>query len=181
MAVAPIDWTKLIKKPRTRGDLSLLSGLIEEARQHPLQTHVIPQRLHLLHQLEEAPASRRLDLLSTYIRAQVNDILQFDSSHPVEASQGFFQIGMDSLMAVELQHRLQSALGVSLPSTLSFDQPNIESLATYVLETSLSSKLPKTPEAVPVQEPARASNDIDALSEEELVELLAQELHEEVL
>jgi acyl carrier protein len=129
--------------------------------------------------LEAAPAAKRHELLAAYIRNQVNDILKFDSSHPLEVSQGFFQIGMDSLMAVELQHRVQGALGVSLSSTVSFDQPNIESLARYLLEKVLFSKLPGGANGVSTQKDVGAealSADIQTLSEEELVRLLAREL-----
>lgn len=51
---------------------------------------------------------------------------------------GFFQLGMDSLMAVELQARLTKLLGVTLPSTLTFDYPNIVSLEKYLIDEHLS-------------------------------------------
>jgi len=145
---------------------------LEEGRQLPAAA---PRALFV--QLEEAAPTRRHGLLSKYITAQVLDILQFESSRPLEPSQGFFQIGMDSLMAVELQSRLQAALGVPLSSTVSFDQPTIERLATYLLDDVLREKLPR-PVTAPVAVGAveSANGDVDALSEDELLTLLNQEL-----
>jgi acyl transferase domain-containing protein/acyl carrier protein len=45
---------------------------------------------------------------------------------------GFFELGMDSLMAVDFHTRLTQLLGMSLPSTMVFDFPNIERLTQYL-------------------------------------------------
>jgi hypothetical protein len=39
---------------------------------------------------------------------------------------------MDSLMSVELRRRLERGIGQSLPSTLTFNYPNIAALATFI-------------------------------------------------
>jgi hypothetical protein len=46
---------------------------------------------------------------------------------------GFFTIGMDSLTAMEFRDRLESSLGMSLPSTLALDYSSVETLAPYLL------------------------------------------------
>ena len=45
---------------------------------------------------------------------------------------GFFKLGMDSLMSVELSHRLGKRLGCDLPSTIVFEHSNIEGMADFL-------------------------------------------------
>ena len=172
VAVFNSDWAKLAHNPPAGADLPLFSELLEEAG----RLRAAPRAL--FRDLEQAPHTRRHAILSQYIQTQVLDILQFESARPLEPSQGFFQIGMDSLTAVELQARLQSALGVSLSSTVSFDQPTIERLAAYLLDEVLADQLPRS--AVEQAKAAGAGSaedrDVEALSEEELVNLLDREL-----
>ena len=53
---------------------------------------------------------------------------------PPSPEAGFFELGMDSLMAVELRNRVSRALGreVSIPNTLVFDYPDITRMAGYL-------------------------------------------------
>jgi hypothetical protein len=44
---------------------------------------------------------------------------------------------MDSLMAVDLRNRLQLRIKRSLPSTLAFDQPNLDALTSYLADEVL--------------------------------------------
>ena len=46
---------------------------------------------------------------------------------------GFFDLGMDSLMAVELHRRLERGFGRQLPVTLAMDHPHLSDAAEYLL------------------------------------------------
>jgi SAM-dependent methyltransferase/acyl carrier protein len=45
---------------------------------------------------------------------------------------GFFDLGMDSLLAIELKKRLEGRLGISVPSTLLFEYPTVTALSAYL-------------------------------------------------
>ena len=58
----------------------------------------------------------------------------------MQVKQGFFDLGMDSLRAVELRNRLQSGLACTLPATLTIKYPTIESLVEYLVNDALNSE-----------------------------------------
>ncbi|NJM89575.1 MAG: KR domain-containing protein [Hydrococcus sp. RU_2_2] len=129
----------------------------------------------LLQQLEKVPANKRHDLLLKNMQTEVAQILGLP--HPPAIKQGFIELGMDSLMAVELKNRLESKLGLSLSSTLIFNYPNIEMLVNYLAKEVLAFKEPlELVEQNKILESDRTSLEIDSLSEDELASLLDKEL-----
>lgn len=74
------------------------------------------------------------------IRKSLEDILEFNSED-IEDDRGFFDLGLDSLTAVQLHKSLQIAFGnqLTLESTAIFYHPTVNELATYIDE-----KLPKS-------------------------------------
>jgi NAD(P)-dependent dehydrogenase (short-subunit alcohol dehydrogenase family)/acyl carrier protein len=52
--------------------------------------------------------------------------------HPVGVNDNFFQLGGDSLMAIQLSTRLRDALGVDIPINELFDEPTIAALAVRI-------------------------------------------------
>jgi acyl carrier protein len=113
------------------------------------------------------PPAEREPALKAFLRGELAAVLGMPDAARVPTKQGFFEIGMDSLMTVELAHRLESSLGIKLPANLAIDYPNIEALASY-----LSSRLGAAPRSAT----APAAEDLDALPTAELARLLASEL-----
>jgi acyl carrier protein len=74
----------------------------------------------------------RREQLIDFIHNEVADVMGQDRNKPIALETGLFEMGMDSLMSVELQHRLERGIGRSLPSTLTFNYPSVSLLATFV-------------------------------------------------
>src|SRR5690606_3025209 len=87
----------------------------------------------LRQRLEAAPASKRRSLLLSHVRDQANKVLGLPATNTIDYQQPLQELGLDSLMAVELRNLLGAGLDLErpLPATLVFDYPTIESLADY--------------------------------------------------
>ena len=184
IGVVPIDWRKLqgsnlldqmfyanfFAKAPTTADTPGLAGKAQASATSQPQ---------IRQQLASAPPDQVAALLTTYLQQEVAHILQM-SGLPNPAS-GFHEMGMDSLMTIELRRRLEKGLGVALPATIVFEYPTVALLRQYLLQEALSPVIgtPQTlpaapPKPAPVDEAAPA--DLETLSDAELSALLAQEL-----
>jgi acyl carrier protein len=81
------------------------------------------------------PASQRRKLLEQHLRQTLGTILAIPP-HELDPDVGFTDLGLDSMMAVQLRKRLQLDLGaaLALPVTIAFDYPSVHQLATFVLD-----------------------------------------------
>jgi acyl carrier protein len=84
--------------------------------------------------LERAPTEERLSMLIEYLREEFKKVLQLRLLP--EIGTGFRDLGMDSLMAVEIRNRLRNRFDkrIHVPSTIAFDYPNIAVLAKYLAD-----------------------------------------------
>ena len=87
---------------------------------------------NLLSRLREAPVAEREGLLASFLQGELQAVLRLPS--PPSPSIRFFDLGMDSLMAVELRNRMNRAFAgeYTAPNTIVFDYPDTASLARYL-------------------------------------------------
>ncbi len=85
----------------------------------------------LREELARALPHERDDLLRDFARGHVMRVLGRPADNPPGLRDRLMDIGVDSLMAVQLRNRLGAELGLerALPATLLFDHPTIEALA----------------------------------------------------
>ncbi len=111
----------------------------------------------LLRRIAQAPPAARRTLLTELLTKQLTEVLELPRDATVDERTGLFDLGMDSMTAVELTERVSATLGRPLPSTLVFDNPSVGAIADHVLTTF---------------EP-QATNDA---SKDDLIAMLEQEL-----
>jgi len=165
--VADVDWSIFKPTYEVRRRRPLLAELGQQ--QEIPETHTVTKS-ELLVRLEKSVAGDRLNLLITHLQGIVSEILDLDPENPPEIQQGFFQMGMDSLMSIQLKNRLEASLNHSLPSTLAFDYPNIEMLADYLMQEVLATIFIQHLE--PIQEPDTQATSVN--SSNSLDEMFAQ-------
>ncbi len=128
--VMAMDWSVFAEAAESQ------PPLLEDLLSTVLETTVEAQDSSddVLTRLRTTPSAERENMLVSFLQQEVQSVLRL-SSAPAP-SVGFFDLGMDSLMAVELRNRLNRALAGSYtaPNTLVFDYPDIASLATHLLD-----------------------------------------------
>ncbi|MHA4819664.1 ACP S-malonyltransferase [Streptomyces aculeolatus] len=115
----------------------------------------------LLASLAAAPASERHTALATRMQRTLGELLEFPPGSPPDRQRGFFELGMDSVMAVRLGNLLEEALGLVLYAGVVFDYPSIDDLATYLLDELSLDDAPAPAAPVPAAqtpEPAPADD-----------------------
>jgi short-subunit dehydrogenase/acyl carrier protein len=90
----------------------------------------------LLQQLDAARALQRWPLLVEKLAGEAAAVLGVDAAE-LDPHQGLRDMGLDSLMALELRNRLQRAVGRPLRTTLAFDFPTIEAIAHHISDDIL--------------------------------------------
>ena len=113
----------------------------------------------LLTRLRQAPAAEHEPLLGSFLRDQLQAVLRLPA--PPAANVGFFDLGMDSLMAVEFRNRLNRAFSgeYTAPNTLVFDYPNVEALGGHLARelAEIAGETPPAAEPQPEPEPIQAA------------------------
>ena len=138
IAVLPIDWSILA---RARGGrVQPLFRAIPEAmaRSDAPDEWTLP--------IAAASGAARRELLETLVRTVVSDLLRRPAAQ-INAREAFGTLGVDSLLALEIRNRLQSALQRPLSATLTWNYNTVASLAAH-LSDELASRLAPVAAAV---------------------------------
>ncbi|MFG2632287.1 SDR family NAD(P)-dependent oxidoreductase, partial [Streptomyces sp. NPDC048473] len=109
---------------------SILAGLVRTTTRRTVGAATGDSTLgRRLAQLSAADGDQ---LLLDLVRSEVAAVLGHATPDGIEPTRPFGEIGLDSLTAVELRNRLNTATGVRLPATLVFDYPTPAALVPFL-------------------------------------------------
>ena len=155
VVVIAIDWPRYLERSRA-GRLPIFREIV--AATAPVAAPVVPAasgapRERVIDRIAAAETGRRRSIVAAFVRESALRALGLDPSRPVDPRTPLGELGLDSLLAVELRNTLGSALERSLPASLLFDYPSLDSLTDYLVTEVLAIE-PKVAPAAVVEAPA---------------------------
>jgi acyl transferase domain-containing protein len=140
----------------------------------------VAPELPLRERLLATAPNRRLAALREQLRLITVKVLGAQHQGELDIHEPLRQLGLDSLMAVELRNLLAAAVGRPMPATITFDYPSVSALADYFADQIFGPELfPSAAPAAGFEAPATISNETtteDDLTSDELASRLAQRL-----
>jgi acyl transferase domain-containing protein len=84
------------------------------------------------------PAAERTHAMRDFVRGEVMGVLRSDPNDPPMRHVRFADLGMDSLMALQLRNRLSRGLAMPKPlaASVMFDHPTIDAISAYLLKAA---------------------------------------------
>ena len=163
VGIIPINWSRFINAGY---NLPLVEDF-KSVKQN-INSNIAPSiTTNFITEIENIKPEQQLKYLTTFIQKEVGKVLGLSTEQSPNISHGFFDIGMDSLMAIELKNKLETSLQTTIPSTAIFEHSNIDRLANYIYSEILDlNQLEMETEEIKQAE----------LSPEELENAIAQEL-----
>jgi myxalamid-type polyketide synthase MxaE and MxaD len=165
VAVLGIDWAAYEAAHRGRPMTIFRDRSTDDAE---TDQHRVVARLAI------APPHERRKLLGGVVAEALGAVLKL-APGGIDVRRPFGSLGLDSLMALELRNRLESALERPLPATLAWNYPTVESLTDH-LDGLTAVDLGVVPAPEPTAEPdhtaPRVLADVGAMSDDEALRVL---------
>jgi len=135
IGVLPVHWRKFLMQFAPGKVPPVLRAIAGERASRPPEKAAAPVSTNEFQQrLEAAQPAERPGLMLAHLRALVGRVLGLHSPEAIALQQPLQELGMDSLMAVELRNAIGNSVGRELPATLLYDYPTVKALADFLLE-----------------------------------------------
>ena len=130
IGVLDVDWARIARNAGSRQGAPL-ELMTVAAQQDADETPSGPPPMVAL--LLETPVAERRSLLQGFVQQQLAKVMGVADPDQIDPGEPLFNMGLDSLMALELMVLLEKNLGITLTEDLVFEYPNIEELVEYFL------------------------------------------------
>ncbi|MET9499690.1 type I polyketide synthase [Streptomyces sp. NPDC006552] len=130
---AKLDLRSLRQQAAADGGVPhMLRALVRTGRQQARAARADEQGRALAEQLAGASRAEQAQVLLDLVRTQVAAVLGHGASYRIDADQGLFEVGFDSLTSIELRNRLRDVTEHKLSPNLVFDYPTAGMLAAHL-------------------------------------------------
>jgi myxalamid-type polyketide synthase MxaB len=161
-----VNWNALVKRQLDGQTPAYLSELVARSDAQPARA--VQAEAEFIRRYNATPAPERLRLLESTIFAELARVLGLGANVNVPMTQPWAELGIDSVMIVELKIRLERILQLTLPPEKLARDTSTNSLALFVggrLDQSLDDEM---------EHPAETASDHPVEDEREIQALLEQ-------
>ncbi len=144
-----VDWTQLARSFNGQQPPALISDLVRE-KAHPAAAKAARESGPRLSMQEflAAPPDRRHALLLAHVQKSLAQVMALDAPE-LDPEESMSNLGLDSLMALELQHSLEESFGAKLPLELLMGMPSLNEFVTRLLDILAKPAEISAPEPAP--------------------------------
>ena len=176
--VLPVDWERFRRHWGDGVNQPFFEKFARGSRWEGIRKDVLLSSGTLNEVLGKTPPGNRLTVFMDQLERQAVRVLGLPPGKRIEPLRPLKEIGLDSLMAVELRNALNSLLEIPLPATLLFDYPSLQDLARYLAKRIPILKMDQPSEdgMVPIEEALPPSSDLLEMSDKEAEALLLSEI-----
>jgi acyl transferase domain-containing protein/7-keto-8-aminopelargonate synthetase-like enzyme/acyl carrier protein len=131
IGVFPMHWGKFMRQfapDQVPGFISLM----QRQTSPKAKAKKAPASADILHLLADTPSEQRQTTLAKWIGDQLSQVLGLDTNVPID--QHWNELGLDSLMTVELKNRIDRALNVSVPLETIMQEATTQMISAMVME-----------------------------------------------
>ena len=128
LAVVALDARRWLAADPLAARFDRLAALVAEGR----AAAPSPDTPGLIAELRHAPIAEHPPIVERFVREQVGRVLRLAPTR-IDPRQLLQDLGVDSVMGLELRNHLQTALGQSLPATLIWTFPTVEQIAAHLV------------------------------------------------
>ncbi|MFI1358050.1 SDR family NAD(P)-dependent oxidoreductase [Streptomyces sp. NPDC020898] len=141
--VVDVDWsqfasrTAALRRGQLFDDLPEARDALEAADAAQKDTGPAEPTAAFVERVASLPGTEQRRILVELVRSEAAAVLRHETTELLAPRRSFKDAGFDSLTALELRNRLNTATGVVLPVTVVFDHPNPGALADFLLREAL--------------------------------------------
>lgn len=149
VGVIPVHWKAFMRQFSSGSVPVFLSDFIMPRQQDIKDEQETGKRFEILDRLKKASPQESMRLLISFIKEQAANILKLGTSQ-FDVSDILSNLGLDSLMAVELRNQVSNQLNVDVPVVMFMEGLSIADLAIEVSKKLLETQmlLPVSPDSV---------------------------------
>jgi len=146
VGVLDVNWHDYVRNYLNDTASPLLSLLVSKTANKSEQSK--SGSVVIMDQLNNAKPEEKILLISTYITNHVAEVMWLDENSPINPDTPLIEMGLDSLMVIELRNRFRNDFGVDLSLTEFLKKPTIRNLSGIVLKRLGESRSAETDDII---------------------------------